>query len=731
MAPKTESAKAAPAINSPAMLFTGIFCLLAGLAAASTAAVTTIIAAATETAQADAAPASGAGSAHDAAVTPIEKRNPKRVRPPNSNGIYKKRRHIHSYADKMQFAHCSAEILVFSSTGVKKGCDDLTASGLNLSQILTDVELLNPSLYKLLSMLADTDAAMRGAAAQAIIAAYKAACAVVICKPDMSVKGVRCILRTQKGIKVASKSAMQAPSAVVTISSLPHRTDGSDGGDNQQTCIPSSSRQQAPQLPGIAATSQLVCSPHAPAPHTTGIAATLQLFGSPHAIPQQQPGTTATSHLSCSPHAPTPQLAGTAVTSQLFGRPPLLPQRQPGTTATSQQVGSPHAPTPQLPGTTATSLLFGSPPLLPQRQPGTTATSQLVGSPHAPAPQLPGTTATSLLFGSPPLLPQRQPGTTATSQQVGSPHAPAPQLPGTTATSLLFGSPPLLPQRQPGTTATSQLVGSPHAPAPQLPGTTATSLLFGSPPLAPTAAAGHICHRQPGTSATAQLVGSPHAPAPQLPGTTATSLLFGSPPLLPQRQPGTSATAQLVGSPHAPAPQLPGTTATPQLCDSLQQSYVDTVETDVGVRGNQPASQPRMQPARHVLFAGLREQLGVQAAATNRPFAPAVKMKRVGKGASKKLGLLGSPHPSPGHLLMPSTKRVVARGDTTLSELAGKGLDDIEDHVERIMAGGKRELMMPLYQWLCKHLTGQQQQSSFFADLHKAVSKLPTKSLNA
>ncbi|KAJ9534336.1 hypothetical protein QJQ45_016030 [Haematococcus lacustris] len=52
------------------MLFTGIFCLLAGLAAASTAAVTTIIAAAMETAQADAAPASGAGSAHDAAVTP-------------------------------------------------------------------------------------------------------------------------------------------------------------------------------------------------------------------------------------------------------------------------------------------------------------------------------------------------------------------------------------------------------------------------------------------------------------------------------------------------------------------------------------------------------------------------------------------------------------------------------------------------------------------------------------
>ncbi|KAJ9524692.1 hypothetical protein QJQ45_024302, partial [Haematococcus lacustris] len=89
------------------MLFTGIFCLLAGLAAASTAAVTTIVAAPTEAEQADAAPASGA------------------------------------------------------STGVKKGCDDLTASGLNLSQILTDVELLYPFLYKLISMLADTDAAMR------------------------------------------------------------------------------------------------------------------------------------------------------------------------------------------------------------------------------------------------------------------------------------------------------------------------------------------------------------------------------------------------------------------------------------------------------------------------------------------------------------------------------------------------------------------------------------------
>ncbi|GFH25862.1 hypothetical protein HaLaN_23900, partial [Haematococcus lacustris] len=91
---------------------------IAGLA--STAAVTTIVAAPTEAEQADAAPASGA-----------------------------------------------------SSTGVKKGCNDLTASGLNLSQILTDVELLYPSLYKLISMLADTDAAMRGAAAQAIIDAYR------------------------------------------------------------------------------------------------------------------------------------------------------------------------------------------------------------------------------------------------------------------------------------------------------------------------------------------------------------------------------------------------------------------------------------------------------------------------------------------------------------------------------------------------------------------------------
>ncbi|KAL6763697.1 hypothetical protein V8C86DRAFT_2488289, partial [Haematococcus lacustris] len=118
--------------------FHGHICLLAGLASASTAAVATIVAAPTEAEQADAAPASGA-----------------------------------SYADKMQFAHRSVKILVFSSTGVKKGCNDLTASGLNLSQILTDVELLHPSLYKLISMLADTDAAMRGAAAQAIIDAYR------------------------------------------------------------------------------------------------------------------------------------------------------------------------------------------------------------------------------------------------------------------------------------------------------------------------------------------------------------------------------------------------------------------------------------------------------------------------------------------------------------------------------------------------------------------------------
>ncbi|KAL6757781.1 hypothetical protein V8C86DRAFT_2615465 [Haematococcus lacustris] len=120
------------------MLFTGMFCLLAGLASASTAAVTTIVAAPTEAEQADAAPASGGRSALDAAVT-------------------------HSELVPLTFAHRSAKFLVFSSTGVKKGCNDLTASGLNLSQIL----------YKLISMLADTDAAMRGAAAQAIIDAYR------------------------------------------------------------------------------------------------------------------------------------------------------------------------------------------------------------------------------------------------------------------------------------------------------------------------------------------------------------------------------------------------------------------------------------------------------------------------------------------------------------------------------------------------------------------------------
>ncbi|KAL6752043.1 hypothetical protein V8C86DRAFT_2764173, partial [Haematococcus lacustris] len=73
--------------------FHGHICLLAGLASASTAAVTTIVAAPTEAEQADAAPASGARSTHDAAVT--------LVCDPNSDGIYKKRRHMHSYADEM------------------------------------------------------------------------------------------------------------------------------------------------------------------------------------------------------------------------------------------------------------------------------------------------------------------------------------------------------------------------------------------------------------------------------------------------------------------------------------------------------------------------------------------------------------------------------------------------------------------------------------------------------
>ncbi|KAL6761979.1 hypothetical protein V8C86DRAFT_744627 [Haematococcus lacustris] len=204
-----------------------------------------------------------------------------------------------------------------------------------------------------------------------------------MCSGDLSVMGARCILRKQKGSKVASKAARQAPSAVVTISSLPRRNDGSDGGDNQQTCIPSSSRQQASQLLGFTATSQLFGSPHAPAPHSTGIAATLQLFGSPPAIPQQQPGTTAASQLFGSPHAPAPQLPGTAATSQLFGSPQEPAQHLTGVAATLQLFGSPQAPAPQLPGTTATSLLFGGTPLLPQRQPGTTVVSQLFGSPHA------------------------------------------------------------------------------------------------------------------------------------------------------------------------------------------------------------------------------------------------------------------------------------------------------------------------------------------------------------
>ncbi|KAL6751600.1 hypothetical protein V8C86DRAFT_2775858, partial [Haematococcus lacustris] len=52
--------------------FHGHICLLAGLASASTVAVTTIVAAPTEAEQADAAPASGARSAHDAAVTHSE-----------------------------------------------------------------------------------------------------------------------------------------------------------------------------------------------------------------------------------------------------------------------------------------------------------------------------------------------------------------------------------------------------------------------------------------------------------------------------------------------------------------------------------------------------------------------------------------------------------------------------------------------------------------------------------
>ncbi|KAL6754197.1 hypothetical protein V8C86DRAFT_2708471, partial [Haematococcus lacustris] len=116
--------------------FHGHIWLLAGLASASTAAVTTIVAATTEAEQADAAPASGARSAHDAAVTHSELAPLTAMAYARSGAI----------SNKMQFAHRSAKILVFSSTGVKKGCDDLTASGLNLSQILTDVELLYPFL---------------------------------------------------------------------------------------------------------------------------------------------------------------------------------------------------------------------------------------------------------------------------------------------------------------------------------------------------------------------------------------------------------------------------------------------------------------------------------------------------------------------------------------------------------------------------------------------------------
>ncbi|KAL6746975.1 hypothetical protein V8C86DRAFT_2925340, partial [Haematococcus lacustris] len=103
--------------------FHGHICLLAGLASASTAAVTTIVAAPTEAEQADAAPASGARSAHDAAVTHSELIPLTAMAYTRSGAI--------SRVCTSQFAHRSAKIHVFSSTGVKKGCNDLTASGLN------------------------------------------------------------------------------------------------------------------------------------------------------------------------------------------------------------------------------------------------------------------------------------------------------------------------------------------------------------------------------------------------------------------------------------------------------------------------------------------------------------------------------------------------------------------------------------------------------------------------
>ncbi|KAL6751599.1 hypothetical protein V8C86DRAFT_2775865 [Haematococcus lacustris] len=220
-----------------------------------------------------------------------------------------------------------------------------------------------------------------------------------MCSGDLSAMGARCI---QKGNKVASKSARQAPSAVVTISSLPRRNDGSDGGDNQQTCIPSSSRQQASQLPGFTATSQLFGSPmhqhrtrQASLPPYSFLAAPCN----PTAATRHHCRVTAFWQPACASTAAAwhcchltavwqPPRASTTSDRRrchltAVWQPPPAPTAAVRHHCHVTTVWQPTCASTATSGTTATSLLFGSTPLLPQRQPGTTAASQLFGSPHA------------------------------------------------------------------------------------------------------------------------------------------------------------------------------------------------------------------------------------------------------------------------------------------------------------------------------------------------------------
>ncbi|GFH29679.1 hypothetical protein HaLaN_28378, partial [Haematococcus lacustris] len=72
----------------------------------------------------------------------------------------------------------------------------------------------------------------------------------------------------------------------------------------------------------------------------------------------------------------------------------------------------------------------------------------------------------------------------------------------------------------------------------------------------------------------------------------------------------------------------------------------------------------------------------------------------------------------------------VYSGDTTTSDLKHMSLDDTENFVLRLLSSGKREDIMGVYHALSGHLTLQQRQLPFFAELHKAVAELRTHHLN-